>query len=422
MTAVIGFAALAVDVSQLVDTRRQDQVAAHLAALGAAQDLGDDAAIITTVIDLASRQTDEIFDQASFDTCAAETPPVGFDALVGANCISVNDAGTRVRVRIPVRNQATVFGSVVGIDSFEHTATATAGISNPGYGGVLPLGLPASGSGHSCLKIGSGNVPDANCNDNNSGNFGFVNFGFVGNPELGTAQACSGDGKGRVANNLAVGADHHLSLWGSPPHGATAVYDAADCGTLGDPNGGDTLTGGIPNKFGDGLYSGTGFSDGGPARLQREGPSWGTTTSVGGHDLDDNPLWEFMPSSGVGLDIPLSCHKNQFVGAGGGLDEDNDGDMLSLPADIAVHVGSMGVAERMVKLVERCMTHWQGQSWTDHGAMHPAEPPLACDDVLVALEGQSMDNRLPNLKTSFRSLQCINHYLSPCRAICQACV
>ncbi len=380
MTAVMGFAALAVDLSQLADARREDQIAADQAALAAAQDLDDDAALVATVIDLAGRQTDETFDAADFDTCAAEPPPTGFTALGGTDCIAVNGARTRVRVRLPVRTQPTIFGQVVGIDSFEHTAAATAGIGNPGYGGVLPLGLPASGSGYSCLKIGSGNVPDSECNDSNSGNFGFVNLGFFGNPELGTAQACTGDGKGRVANNLAVGADHELSLWGDSPHGATAVYDAADCGALGQPNGADTLTGNIPQKFGDGLYSGTSFSDGQPARLQRPGPSWGVTASVGGHLLDDNALWEYIPTSLAGKDVPLSCHRDQFVGDDGGLDNDDDGTMAALPPEVEAHVASMARAPRMIKLLERCLDHWQGQPWTDDGALLPGDPPAGCSE------------------------------------------
>ena len=384
MAAVMAFAALAVDLSQLADTRREDQVAADLAALGAAQDLGNPTTIITTVLDLAGRQTDESFTQAMFDTCSAETPPAGFTAMTGADCISINEAETKVRVRLPVRAQATMFGQIVGVDTFEHTAAATAGISDLGYGGVLPLGLPASASGYTCLKIGSGNVPDSRCNDNNTGNFGFVNFAFFGDTELGTATSCSGDGKGRVANNIAIGIDHDLSLWGGAPHGATVVYDISDCGTLGDPNGADTMVGNIPEKFGSGLYSGSLFSDGGPARLQRPGPSWGLTTTVAGHTIDDNPLWEYIPASMAGTDVPLSCHQNQFVGAGGGLDEDNDGDLLALPADIEVHVGAMSVSERMVKLLDRCITHWIGQTWTDEGALSPGELPAgctgACDD------------------------------------------
>ncbi len=378
MTAVMGFGALAVDLSQLADIRREDQIAADQAALAAAQDLDDDDAVVATVVDLASRQTNETLDAVAFDTCASETPPAGFSVVSGANCISINASRTRVRVRLPVRTQPTVFGRVLGIDSFEHSAAATAGIANPGYGGVLPLGLPASTSGYSCLKIGSGNVPDAQCNDNNSGNFGFVNFGFFGHADLGTAQSCSGDDKGRVANNLAVGADHGLSLWGADPHGPTVVYDAADCGTLGRPNGADTLTGNIPQKFGSGLYSGTAFSDGGPARLQRPGPSWGGAASVGGHLLDDNPIWEYIPTSLTGADVPLSCHKGQFVGTDGGLDTDDDGVMAALPPEVAAHLAPMTRAPRMIKLVERCLLHWQGQPWLDGGALLPGELPVGC--------------------------------------------
>ncbi len=388
MAAVMGFGALAVDLSQLADTRREDQVAADQAALAAAQDLDDDAVLVATVLDLAGRQTDETFDQAAFDTCAAESPPAGFTALSGTNCISVNAARTRVRVRLPVRTQPTIFGQVVGIDSFEHTAVATAGIGTPGYGGVLPFGLPASGAGYSCLKIGSGNVPDAECNDNSSGNFGFLNFGFFGNAELGTAPACSGDGKGRVGNNLAVGADHELSLWGGDPHGPTAVYDAADCGTVGRPNGADTLTGNIPQKFGNGLYSGTGFSDGKSARLQRPGPSWGVTANVAGHALDDNPLWEYILASLAGRNVPDSCHRDQFVEADGGLDTDDDGDMPALRAEVEAHVASMARPQRMIKLLERCLAHWEGQPWTDGGALVPGDPPAGCtgpcDDPVFA--------------------------------------
>jgi len=385
----MAFAALVVDVGNVTNIRRSDQIVVDQAALAAAQELGNTPAVVSTAIEYANRNTTEgPFSVADFDSCTAVTQPPRFSPVTGANCIAINDAGTEVRVVLPVRASDTVFGSVVGIASFDHSAEATAALVPLGYGNVLPFALGTGAAGTVCLKVGAGNVPDAECNDNTSGNFGFTDFSFYGNSTLGTAEDCTGNGKnGRLQNNLAVGIDHDISLYGTgTTHGTTIVYD--DCGAP-YPNGTDTVTGNVPTAFGTGIFAGTSFSDGGAARLQRPGAVWAVgadpiTTSIAGYDLDDVPLWDYIGDLS-GTDVPRSCWRSQFVGLDATFGVGDDFDDFGASLAVADHLQSATIEDRMVKLIERCMVHYEGNSWTDNGAFvgvdiygNIGEPPTGC--------------------------------------------
>ncbi len=420
LATIMAFAALVVDVGNVTNIRRADQIIADQAALAAAQDLGDIPAVVSTAIEYANRNTTEgQFSVADFDSCTGATQPPRFSPVTGTNCIAINDAGTEVRVILPLRSSDTVFGSIIGVDAFDHTAEATAALVPLGYGNVLPFGLGYAAEGTVCLKVGAGNVPDADCNDNASGNFGFINFGFYGNSAVGTAEDCSGNGKnGRLQNNLAVGADHDISLYGSGTYGTSIVYDSvgSNCGEP-YPNGSDTVTGNVPTAFGTGIYAGTEFSDGDPARLQRGGADWGSgpvTTSIAGYNLDDVPLWEYIGDLS-GTDVPRSCWKDQFGGDDGILGNDDDFD--DIDPGVALHLQSATPEDRMVKLIERCVVHYGGEPWTDKGAfvldnyvdfVGIGEPPTGCfaplctDPVFNANSAIDVENKLWDIQYSPR--------------------
>ncbi len=390
IAALMGFAALAVDLGNVTNARRQDQINVDQATLAAAQELGDESAVVSTAIAFANRNnTAAAFTAADFDGCDAADQPPRFTAISGASCVSIDNTGNRVRVVLPVRESDTVFAAVLGISEFDHSAEATAAIVPLG-GSVLPLGLPNGASGTVCLKVGSANVPDADCNDNAAGNFGFINFAFYGSAAMNTGVDCTGNGKnGRLANNIAAGLDHDISVWGTGVHGAVSVLDLQNgpCGAAGlkYPNGTDTVIGNIPTVFGRGLYADDVFSDGGPARLQRPGADYGSgpvTTSIAGVDLDDVPLYDYIGDL-TGADVPDSCHREQFVGVDGVVDTGDD--LAGLDPGVAQHLESKTLPDRMVALIERCTQHYQGNEWTDGGAYFDnsnnpptGELPLGC--------------------------------------------
>ncbi|MDH3756046.1 MAG: pilus assembly protein TadG-related protein, partial [Acidimicrobiia bacterium] len=394
IAAVTTFAALAVDLGNVTNERRQDQSTADAAALGAAQELDVPATAAATALDLANRNVDAPFTAAEFSSCT-DPVPAGFTQVTANSCVSIDTSGTQVRVELPIRKADAVFGAVVGIDNFDHSATSVAAIVPLGYGDVLPFGLAAGASGDVCLKAGAGNVPDDDCNTPTSGNFGFVDFGFYGNNLLGTAEDCNGTGKsGRLANNLSVGLDHEISLLGGAPHGAISVPDAIANSCAGpNPNGADTVTGNVPRTLGIGMAFGDSsyFSDGEPARLQRGGTDWGAgaaTTSVAGVALDDVALYEYIGDL-TGANVPNSCHRGQFVGPDNVLGTADDLDLL--PDAIELHLTSASDADRTAKLMDRCITHYDGLEWDDKGSYQDTSSSPATGEFPAGCSGACSD-------------------------------
>ncbi len=389
---MLGFSAIAVDLGSVYNLRRQDQSAADVAALGAAQDLGEDAAAVQRAIGLAESSLDRPLGASAYNSCAGEVlsgESAGMTKSATANCVSFDSLRHRVRVRVPLQETGSTFGSIVGVDTYEHSAYAVAELYREGFGGVLPFGITSNAGTYECIKAGASNVPSDRCSTNYSGNFGFVNLGFHGNAELGTSADCAGQGQNRLGNNIAAGIDHNLSRFATwsgtdwtyhAPHYGTRVIDTSSpCGETPRPNSLLTLTGNVPDETGNGLFSGSNFTDGQPARLQRTHAELSTmTTAVSGYALDDRPLWDFIPDSLSGADVPRSCWRDQFIGHTGGLNTDNDLLMTALPDSVAAHLISMPVEERTNRLLQRCFVHYVGDDWDDNGAFDPPEPPVGC--------------------------------------------
>jgi len=389
LVALILAAAFVVDVGGVYSARRQDQTAADVAALGAAQEIGDEGLVVSTAKSLAEATLDFDFTDDAWNSldCVA---PAGFVAATGARCVAIDATAERVWVKIPERAYPTTLGRVVRADGFDHSAFAVAGPEPAGLTGVLPFGLFGPAGNIECVKPGAANVPDPACEgegDPTEGNFGTLNFGFYGNSQAGTEESCGGGGSDRMANNVAVGVDHALSLWASgdadrldtgATGGSGPAGDACpDYGDL-DPNGAWTSSGLDAGITGEGLYSGSQllpgnqgsrFSDGGLPRLQRSlssEPSWMQTSgvhrtrSITGRALDNIALHEFI---GQGTDtatpisdIPESCQRSQFT------------DVTNLSAvatdevrDYLLTFSSEG--DRYAALWDRCFTHWAGDPW-----------------------------------------------------------
>ncbi len=375
-------AAFVVDLGQLSLERRRDQSAADVALISGAMNRTTQSSLENAIVDSLNSNLNTTFTTADLNTCAGDTIPTDWTALPGANCLSRDTSYTQLRLRIPTQTFQPVFAGLAGIEELPHTAIAA--ISDRGQANILPFVISSNAGLYECLKVGASNVPDPACSDSNSGNFGTVTFGLWGNSQMGTSRDCTGTNSQLVVN-LAQGLDHNLSVYGEAPHYTTTVIDTNSCGTTPLPNAMQTDTGNSPNLIYEGALGDGPFPDGGPGRLRRVGNlGWFDDTTVAGKTVDDTPIWEFINPSLSALDnVPRSCYKDQFVGDAGGLNPDNDTDMTALPLPVAEHLILVPTADRMIKLVERCFAHYNGDEWDDGGAFLPADPPVGCGGVGV---------------------------------------
>ena len=344
-----------------------------------------DVVVVARVQDVAHKTLGITLTPAQWNSCSGITDPDLVDnPLSGANCMTTNGARTQLQVRIPEQVLDATFGRAAGIDGYEHSAFAIAGVTSAGFGSVLPFGMPASaggGDGYVCIKSGSGGTSVEPCGGSSSGNFGYVDFGHFGNVDVGTPVDCGNGGqRTRSANNMAVGVDHDLSRFNGPPWNGVAVVDTDACAATpqtATPNAMYTLTGTtVSQSLNPGIAFGTGFTDGGPGRLARTSPlllsGAGSTKNVSGTQLDNNPLWEFIPDSfPSSASVPTSCQKSVFTAVLGGS-------LSGLPGNVSTLLSSKGQAERMRLLLQRCITHYTGASWTAGGAISGGGEPSSC--------------------------------------------
>lgn len=388
LTGLLVMSAMAVDLGAVYNERRQDQSAVDAAALAAAQDLPSVSTAVATAKSVAANNLGESVTAAQWDSCtdaSAFPVPSGYIKVSGSSCIAFNSAVRRIFVRLPVRQYEAAFSGIVGLDAFDHSAFAVAGVETEGFGGVLPFALAAGSGSFTCVERGGGNVAsnddNAECKQSSAqpGNFGAIDFGFFGNESVGTSQNCSThqtDQVNRFTNNVAVGVDHGLATIGANPR----YNDLSQCGTLGPtPNSAGGNTGSsIDSAVGAGMWSGGSFSDGAGPRLTRLGitgtPAWMTAeTNIGGVMLDDIPLWHFLPpaaSQTPSWDVPRSCWSDQFTSA-----TDPEGAGSDLPSGVAEVLAPETYENRILYLTTRCLMHYEGQVWDANGALTTDDPP-----------------------------------------------
>jgi hypothetical protein len=320
----------------------------------------------------------------------------------GANCISFDSASRRIRVRIPDQYYDTAFARVAGVSKMRHSAFAIAGLQVEGFGGVLPFGVTFTngGSGHVCLKSGPNGAATPVCNGPvGPGNFGTLSFSVHG-PDR--TRDCSPTQDAVTINNIAIGVDHELSRRYKDPHGSAIVAEDGPPACADFANAADGDTGNVANKLGSSLYSGGAMDDGLGPRLRRG--TFGQRTTISGYtNVDDNALWSFIPATldSAVSDVPASCERNQFVNMAGAIDptfpnvsnaQGARTHILNLPGS-----GQTKLRNQMVKLLERCFAHYDGESWSDYGALAPAEPPVdpctgPCDDPVFSLNSSTSDS------------------------------
>jgi Flp pilus assembly protein TadG len=298
LVVMLGMSALVVDLGYARSQRRQVQTASDAAALAGAQMLPN-----TTTAE--SEAKDYALDNLAsgnnnWSTCT-DTP---LARVSSTPCISFDTSYTRIRVRTPVQSYATGFARIFGDNSVQTRTLAEARIVNPTDGGLLPFNMFSGfGTGEACLDSGGGGGAVEPCTGPASGNFGFLDFHLYGNDDLGTVASCTNGGQTqRLDDNIAMGSDHDYT---THPTGSGAGADD-DCVTPG-PN---KIAQGTGNgaAFDSGMRSGASFTDGEPARLQRGSHA---KVSVGGYQLDNKPLWQFIPT-GTTVGVPTSCQRATF--------------------------------------------------------------------------------------------------------------
>ncbi|MDA3039698.1 MAG: Tad domain-containing protein, partial [Actinomycetota bacterium] len=272
MIMLLVFTAFAIDLGSVYLHRQEDQTATDIAVIAAGFDRYSAASVTAASVASLNENLGTSFTAADMNTCGTVGIPAGWTAYTNANCLTHDQSWTRLMLRVPPQTYNTTFAKLAGIDSFSHTAFAVVSIEGPtGGGGVLPVVAQANAGSYQCLKVGASNVPDDQCNDNASGNFGLANFSMFDNEAMGTTQDCNGDGKKRMSSFLAMGIDHDISRFNFPPHNGTMVVDTTSCGATPAPNAVTTVTGNVPNWVGNGMIDGDSFTDGRPARLRRTG-------------------------------------------------------------------------------------------------------------------------------------------------------
>lgn len=331
LLVLIGFAAIAIDLANGFNERRQDQTAADVGVMaGAIETLGPNTAIRDQILDFTKRNVIADYTaadwQARWESCVDTeraslnssgynfvpvTAPTGW-SVATLDCISI-DAGGFVRVNLPDLEFSTTFGRVFGIDELRTNADAIARIGNRGGGGILPFGLlsTASEGQHVCLRDSSGGHAEEPCDGPDAGNFGAIESPHYGTQPDGPARNCTGSPKKDVlAVNIAIGIDHRVI----PDADASSVNEVRDtCGNMDSGGTPDTI-----NTFqglSQGLEQGiaTGPVPGGYTPRLQQGSN--PKRNIYGSSLDDKPLWEYIDptlSASSGDDLPMECERDTF--------------------------------------------------------------------------------------------------------------
>ncbi|NNF55819.1 MAG: hypothetical protein HKN03_15435 [Acidimicrobiales bacterium] len=383
IAAMLLFASIIVDVGFVMIERRRDQSAADLAVLAAVQDRYDEAAMAATALVVLNENlpAPDVTD-AELRSCSAETLEPGWTVYPTYTCFAHNKTYSEIRLRIPTRTYSTALGQLAGINTIDHSAFAQAGAA-PNRIEILPFALEADAGLYECVKTGTA-TPD--CTGGNSGNFGDLELFFVGNPDKGTVNKCNSPNV-IYPVNVAQGLDHDVAAYDGVPvaHAEETLCDLAVRAAATDPrvNGARPSSGNTPGTLAEGLMGPDTFPDGEGSRLTRLGTLPGFTSIPLGKNakavvVDDTPLWHFITRDLTGANVPRSCHRDQFVGAldsGGNMDSggmnlpDDDMFMTSIDLDVANYLldpaNGIDRPDRMVKLLERCLTHYEGNAWTD---------------------------------------------------------
>jgi hypothetical protein len=260
LLVLIGFAAVAVDLSAGFNERRQGQTAADLGALAGAIEYVkvDPEDTLNSILDIVRANLNQEYADpvwiALWEGCT-DTPPPGFNPWPITSAMKppwnvnvlpcISGSADEIRVRLPDQIIQTSFGGVLGANSLTVNAVAHAKVTFVPDGWFSPFGVLSSATtGQLCLTTRAGSFPP--CNGPDSGNFGTLNSQQWGSEIRETTTDCTVPGNPELATNIALGSDHmigFLDAWyppGSPPSfkdgdtfPASAVRDD-DCQVLVD--------------------------------------------------------------------------------------------------------------------------------------------------------------------------------------------
>jgi hypothetical protein len=158
LTVFLGLAALVVDRGLVADTQRQAQSASDASALAGAVVLSGGGT--TADADAAARayaQADFGVTAAEWSACSATLQP-GFSALSSTSCISYNPTTRAVRVVLPTRQVASIFGAIYGVTSRTVASAATAGYGTTGISDCVVCVLSELNGQAGGLQVSNGNV------------------------------------------------------------------------------------------------------------------------------------------------------------------------------------------------------------------------------------------------------------------------
>lgn len=334
---LLGIAALAIDASAGWNERRQDQTAVDIAAVAGALSFGSGStnAIADEVMDAARDNLDTVYEDSEWDNlwlACSGPPPTGYvpaSSSIGTiDCIGLNPSF--VWVRLPDQLTETSFAKAIGFNVISTSAEAIVTLRPQGSSGALPFALSGdSGSGEVCLDTGTGTIEEP-CVTNESGSFGNIAPPLFGSQELNTSPSCDHQSSSNnyVPESIAMGIDHELFEFTAAQWSSTGwdPDDNTSNNTVdSDPNthldecvdtGGDLAepADGVPINtvyidtgnstkadVTEGLVTGTGFPDGGDARLTRWSDS-SHARPVHGYQLDNRALWEYLGAESGGSD------------------------------------------------------------------------------------------------------------------------
>jgi hypothetical protein len=248
-----------------------------------------------------------------------------------------------------------------------------------------------------------------------SGNFRFLDFGQFGSAALSTTNNCgNGSQDTRIRQNIAMGVDHDLSIFGTTHTTEVVDTDACVPPQVLSPNAMFSRTGNQSNDATLGLFTGVAanFPDGDPARLARFSPDLlgGSAPAridvLGVQDVDNTPLWLFIPPSygptNATADIPFSCERSQFVNGSGAFS------IANTPSAVQTFLQGRTQGDQSIALLQRCFSHYMGQNWTGFpiGSLSTPEPPSGCtgncDSPIFALNSTETDPELYDIQLTPR--------------------
>jgi Flp pilus assembly protein TadG len=171
--SILVFAALAIDLGNIAQTKQHAQNSADSAAVSAVGDLASipqggsattaEASAVTDAEAYVQKNDGSVTsaDWTDLTKCPAGALPAGVTASSQTKCVgffpNLSDP-TGIAVAIPGRTVNYTFGKAGGLTRQGVSAVGEASVQNPGSGYVLPFGYSsAGGSGLQCLKTGSGN-------------------------------------------------------------------------------------------------------------------------------------------------------------------------------------------------------------------------------------------------------------------------